>query len=99
MSTSPSLSGAPGPTADEFAERMLNSVLGWVDTMSAYLGDRLGWYRSLDDSGPATPDELAARTATSPRYAREWLEQQAVSGVLTSASTDATRFPRARRKC
>lgn len=82
MSTSPSLSGAPGPTADEFAERMLASALGWIDVMSAYLGDRLGWYRSLLDSGPSTPDELAARTSTSPRYAREWLEQQAVSGIL-----------------
>jgi SAM-dependent methyltransferase len=82
MSTSPSLSGASGPSADEFAERLLGSVLGWVDTMAVYLGDRLGWYRSLVDSGPSTPDELAERTATSPRYAREWLEQQAVSGIL-----------------
>ncbi|MCW3493290.1 class I SAM-dependent methyltransferase [Microbacterium sp. SSM24] len=81
MSTSPSLSA--GPTADAFAERMLTSALGWIDVMSAYLGDRLGWYRSLADAGPSTPDELADRTGTSPRYAREWLEQQAVSGILT----------------
>ncbi|WP_223169461.1 MULTISPECIES: class I SAM-dependent methyltransferase [Microbacterium] len=70
-------------SADAFAERMLSSALGWIDVMSAYVGDRLGWYRSLADHGPCTPDELAARTATAPRYAREWLEQQATSGVLS----------------
>ncbi|MHC3000084.1 methyltransferase domain-containing protein [Microbacterium sp. HJ5] len=69
-------------TAEEFAERMLGSVLGCIDILSAYLGDRLGWYRSLADDGPATATELADRTGTQPRYAREWLEQQAVSGVL-----------------
>lgn len=69
-------------TAEEFAERMLGSVLGCLDVMSAYLGDRLGWYRSLIDHGPSTADELARRTGTQERYAREWLEQQAVSDVL-----------------
>ena len=88
MSTSPSgpdapAPDAPGPTVDQFAERLLASALGWIEVMSVHLGDRLGWYRSLADAGPSTPDELAARTATSPRYAREWLEQQAVCGILT----------------
>ncbi len=71
-----------GPSADEFAERVVQSMLGWAETMAIYLGDRLGWYRSLAEHGPSTADELAARTQTSPRYAREWLEQQAVTGVL-----------------
>ena len=82
MSTSPETSPT-GVSADAFAERMLASALGWIDVMSAYLGDRLGWYRSLADQGPSTPEELAARTDTAPRYAREWLEQQATSGVLS----------------
>ena len=78
-----------GPTADAFAERLFASALGAIDVLAAYLGDRLGWYRSLADDGPATPSELAARTTCDQRYAREWLEQQAVSGVLTVAVTDA----------
>ncbi|WP_214467566.1 class I SAM-dependent methyltransferase [Microbacterium flavescens] len=69
-------------TAEEYAERMMTSALGWIDVMSAYLGDRLGWYRSLAEHGASTAQELAERTGTQPRYAREWLEQQAVSGVL-----------------
>jgi 2-polyprenyl-3-methyl-5-hydroxy-6-metoxy-1,4-benzoquinol methylase len=56
-----------------------------VDTLAVYLGDRLGWYRSLAAEGPATPPELAGRTGTNPRYTREWLEQQAVTGLLSVA--------------
>jgi SAM-dependent methyltransferase len=69
-------------TADELAERIFGALLGTVDIMAVYLGDRLGWYRSLAADGPATAPALAARTATHPRYAREWLEQQAVTGLL-----------------
>jgi len=69
-------------TADAFAERLFAACLGAMETMSVYLGDRLGWYRSLVDDGPATSAELAERTATLERYAREWLEQQAVYGIL-----------------
>ncbi len=70
------------PDANAVAERLFNATLGAFEILSVYLGDRLGWYRSLRDQGPATPAELAERTATSNRYAREWLEQQAVIGLL-----------------
>ncbi|WP_129788348.1 class I SAM-dependent methyltransferase [Promicromonospora panici] len=69
-------------SADAVAQRLLGAVLGHVDLMSTFLGDRLGWYRSLADDGPATPPQLAERTGTDARYAREWLEQQAVTGLL-----------------
>jgi SAM-dependent methyltransferase len=88
-----------GPSAaEELSERIFGACLGWVDTMAVYLGLRLGWYRSLADDGPATASELAQRTGTQARYAREWLEQQAVSGILgvvsdaTDADPDARRF-------
>ena len=70
------------PSAEAVAERLLVSGLGFIDTVAVYLGDRLGWYRCLAAEGPATAADLAARTSTQPRYAREWLEQQAVSGWL-----------------
>ena len=53
-----------------------------MDLFAVYLGDRLGYYRALAEGGPATAGELAARTGTAERYAREWLEQQAVTGIL-----------------
>ncbi|MEQ1736819.1 MAG: class I SAM-dependent methyltransferase [Rhodoglobus sp.] len=83
----------PDSSAEEFAERALNSALGWAETMAIYLGDRLGWYRSLADNGPSTADELAHRTSSSPRYASEWLAHQAVTGILIAddAPTAQTR--------
>jgi SAM-dependent methyltransferase len=47
------------------------------------LGARLGLYRALVDSGPATPAELAERTGTDPRMVREWLGNQAAGGYVT----------------
>ncbi len=44
------------------------------------LGDRLGLFRALADSGPATAEELAAATKTAPRLVREWLNAQAAAG-------------------
>lgn len=69
-------------TTDAVAERLLASLLGWVEVMAIHVGDRLGWYRSLAADGPATASDLAARTGTHPRYAREWLEHQAMAGFL-----------------
>ena len=73
-------------SVDEVAERLFGSLLGTVEIMSVYLGDRLGWYRSLTREGPASAVELAQRTDTQVRYAREWLEQQAVAGLLAVES-------------
>ena len=50
--------------------------------MAVYVGDRLGLYRGLNEIQPATAAELAARAAINVRYAREWLEQQAATGIL-----------------
>jgi len=45
------------------------------------IGDRLGYYRALD-AEPRTAAALAGATGTHERYAREWLEQQAMTGYL-----------------
>jgi hypothetical protein len=63
-------------------ERLFEAALGAVDMVAVYLGDRLGLYRALADSGASTPAELASRAGIHERYAREWLEQQAVTGIL-----------------
>jgi predicted O-methyltransferase YrrM len=69
-------------TTEEFADRLFRSALGTVEVLSIHLGDRLGWYRALAE-GPADADELTARAGGAPRYAKEWLEQQAAYGILT----------------
>jgi hypothetical protein len=61
---------------------LFQSVIGAMDLFNVYLGDRLGLYEALARVGPASPAELAQRAGIHERYAREWLEHQAVSGLL-----------------
>jgi predicted O-methyltransferase YrrM len=89
MTTAPNLPDTSMPEdrgIDELAGRLFQSMVGAVDLLSVYLGDRLGWYRQLRADGPLTAAELAARTRTEPRYAREWLEQQAVTALVTATA-------------
>jgi 2-polyprenyl-3-methyl-5-hydroxy-6-metoxy-1,4-benzoquinol methylase len=65
-----------------FSERILNEVNTAMSCLNLYLGHRLGLYKAMADSGPATPSELARRTGYSERYLREWLECMAVSGYV-----------------
>jgi len=67
---------------EAFADRVFAGLIGGFETMSIYVGDRLGLYRALA-AEPRTVDELAEACGMHPRYAREWLEQQAVAGILT----------------
>lgn len=73
---------------DALVERVFGAMVGAMDLLSIYLGDRLGYYVALA-TGPLTSTELAARTGTHERYAREWLEQQAVTGILQVEDTGA----------
>jgi len=68
-------------TTDTLVERLFGATIGALELFSVYLGAELGLYRALAD-GPLTPTELAERAGIAPRYAREWLEQQAVAGLL-----------------
>ncbi|MCU1360418.1 MAG: Methyltransferase type 12, partial [Ilumatobacteraceae bacterium] len=47
------------------------------------VGDRLGLYRAIADTGPLTSTQLAARTGTTERNVREWLCAQAATGFVT----------------
>jgi 2-polyprenyl-3-methyl-5-hydroxy-6-metoxy-1,4-benzoquinol methylase len=80
---------------DELAGRLFGAVVGTLDLQAVYLGDRLGLYRALHEGGPATPAELAERAGIHPRYAREWLEHQAVGAFLDV--DDVTAAPDERR--
>ena len=67
--------------AEAMADRLFGAALEGMDAVAIAIGDRLGYYRALD-AAPRTPDELAAETCHSPRYTREWLEQQAMTGYV-----------------
>lgn len=74
---------------ESFADQVFQAMLGFQKITGIYLGDKLGFYRSLHEDGPATSVELAARTGTDERYVREWLEYQAVNSVLDVDNLDA----------
>lgn len=88
MSNSPSSAGT-GERTNPLAQRLFRSAIAAFDLYMVYLGDRLGLYRALAEGGPATSGELAERTRTNERYVREWLEQQAVSGILAVDDVNA----------
>ena len=82
---------------EELAERVAGAAVAALDLFSIHLGHRLGYYRALADDGPGTPADLARRTGTAERYAREWLEQQAVTGFLACDAPEADAERRAYR--
>ena len=57
-------------------------MVGALELLTVYLGERLGLYQALYAGGPATSAELTARTGTIERYIREWLEHHAAGGML-----------------
>jgi SAM-dependent methyltransferase len=75
---------------DELVERLFGSALGALDLLCVYLGDRLGLYKALADTGPSTSTELASEAGVNERYAREWLEQQALAGILEAVDPSAS---------
>ena len=79
------MTNATAVSAEVLSERLFTAVTDALELYHVYLGDRLGLYRALADRGPSTAGELAVATRLAPRYVREWLEQQAVAGVLAVA--------------
>jgi SAM-dependent methyltransferase len=67
---------------DALVERLFLATVGTWDVLGVYIGDRLGLYRTLAERGPSTSAELAEASGLAERYVREWLEQQACSGIL-----------------
>jgi 2-polyprenyl-3-methyl-5-hydroxy-6-metoxy-1,4-benzoquinol methylase len=71
--------------------RLFQAGAGALELMNIYLGQRVGFYSALKgESKGLTPAELAKKSSTHERYAREWLEQQAAAGMLevSQASDD-----------
>src|SRR5215472_2912293 len=65
----------------EFLGRFVADLGATFAAGNVVTGHRLGLYRALA-AGPASAGELAARTATHPRYIAEWLRGQAAGGYV-----------------
>lgn len=62
-------------------ERLIEAAVQSLEMYSIHLGRRLRLYSALTE--PRTVEELSVVAGIDPRYAREWLEQQAVAGLVT----------------
>jgi SAM-dependent methyltransferase len=68
----------------QFMEKILSDFGGAGGWCIRTHRDKLGLYKAMSDFGkPITSQELANLTATSERYIREWLANQAAGGYLT----------------
>jgi SAM-dependent methyltransferase len=74
---------------DALVRKLSADAIGALDLLCVYIGDRLGLYRALAGSLALTSAELAGASGVHERYAREWLEQQTVSGILEAENPDA----------
>ena len=71
-----------------FAEQLVGMLGSATTLLTIELGRRFGLYRVLRDYGPMTASALARTTGAAPRYAREWLEQQAAAGILEARDAE-----------
>jgi SAM-dependent methyltransferase len=67
---------------EALGERIFNGAITTTEMFTVHLGVELGLYDALAQHGPLTSTELADRAGIAERYAREWLEQQTVAGIL-----------------
>lgn len=76
---------ATEPSALE--DQLIEKAVGAAELFSIHIGRELELYEQL--SVPRTPNQLAEAAGINPRYAREWLEHQAVGGFVTVENPDA----------
>ena len=95
----------PEPAIDEarlfdFVHKAVAEVGAAMSAALVLIGDKLGLYRALAQSGPLTSTELSRLTGTAERYVREWLGNQAAGGFLTyDAATQKFTLPAEQAHC
>lgn len=72
--------------AGELVERLFGHTIATLEMATVWLGTRLGLYDAL--ATPGTAAEVARRSGVLERYVREWLEQQAIAGLVSVTVPD-----------
>src|ERR1700742_46600 len=84
----------------EFMHQFITDLGAAQHAVTVAIGDRLGLYRALADTGPATEREVADAAGTDERSPREWLTAQAASGYCEyDAATGRYYLTPAQRAC
>lgn len=66
----------------QFAFKVVGDLAAAMSGPLLYIGDRLGLFKQLAETGPITVDELAARTGLNHRYLREWTSAMVAAEYL-----------------
>ena len=66
--------------AGALTERLFEATLGTMEVSTVWLGIKLGFYPALTE--PSTAAQAAHVTGIRARYVQEWLEQQAIAGLV-----------------
>lgn len=64
----------------EFVLRFITDMGVAHHAVTVVIGDRLGLYRAMATTGPATASEVAGAAGCDARYTQEWLNAQAAAG-------------------
>lgn len=91
----PAGTGKPSLNTDALNQllgQMVNDLGAAINGALVVLGDGLGIYTALADTGPATSQELAKKTNLNERQLREWLSAQAASKYVTYDAANETFF-------
>lgn len=72
----------PGPDAMAFVGKVIDHASGMMAIRLCAIGDRLELFKDLAENGPASSEEMAARTGLNERYLREWIYGMALAGYL-----------------
>jgi SAM-dependent methyltransferase len=73
---------------EQFMGQMVGNMTGGALCFGVWLGDELGLYRVLAEIGPASADDLAAKSGCNARLVREWLDGQAAGGLIAWDAAD-----------
>ncbi|MCB0355277.1 MAG: hypothetical protein KDD64_17215, partial [Bdellovibrionales bacterium] len=67
----------------ELVGRFLQDLGGAFSVPLVQIGEKLGLYKAIQESGPCSAESLASSTNLSARYLQEWLAAQAASGYIS----------------
>ena len=73
---------------EQFMGQLIGTLTGGMMCFSILLGDELGLYRLMAETGPVTAEDLAGKAGCNTRLVQEWLDGQAANGIANRLGDD-----------
>ena len=88
----------PEDPRKKIVQQVISDVGGAFVAGLGYIGDRLGLFRAVAETGPASSRKLAENFDLNERYVREWLKAMVSAGYVERDSDNDTYFMTADQK-